>query len=137
MSAPLDRRRLQVPPAARAGRACAVAAAGWSNLIARARARALTQDAGGRPGALAELTGLLLWTLLFARLQSAAGKDITAATASALALQSMERAMHIGIEGSANHWLAGHLVLSHLAVYLYRLYYAAIVGVLAWVFIRH
>jgi len=53
-----------------------VAAAGWSNLIARARARALTRDAGGRPGALAELTGLLLWTLLFARLQSAAGKDM-------------------------------------------------------------
>jgi hypothetical protein len=105
--------------------------------MARVRARALARDVGGRPSALAELIGLLLWILLFARLQSAAGKDITAATADALALQSMERAMHIDIEGSANHWLAGHLVLSHLAVYLYRLYYAAIVGVLAWVFIRH
>lgn len=83
------------------------------------------------------MIGLLLWILVFARLQSGAGKDITAATANALALQSVERAMHIGIEGSANHWLAGRLVLSHLAVYLYRLYYAAIAGVLAWVFIRH
>ena len=83
------------------------------------------------------MIGLLLWVLLFARLQSAAGKDITAATANALALQSMERALHIDIELSANHWLAGHLVLSHLAVYLYRLYYAVIVGGLVWVFIRH
>src|SRR5207248_11349490 len=46
-------------------------------------------------------------------------------------------AIHIDIEGSANHWLAGHLVLSYLAVYLYRLYYAAIAGVLVWVFTRH
>lgn len=137
MTAPLDRRRLRVRPVARAGRACAAAALGWSSLISRVRARALARNVGGRPGALAEVTCLLLWILLFARLQSAAGKDITTATANALALQSMERAMHIDIEGSVNHWLAGHLVLSHLAVYLYRLYYAAIVGVLAWVFIRH
>jgi PAP2 superfamily len=137
MSAPLDRGRLRVRSVARAGRACAAAAVGWSNLIARVRARALARDAGGRPCALAEVIGLLLWVLLFARLQSAAGKDVTAATANALALQSMERAMHIDIELSANHWLAGRLVLSHLAVYLYRLYYAVIVGVLVWVFIRH
>jgi len=137
MIAPLDRRRLQVRPVARAGRACAAAAIGWSNLIARVRAGALARDVGGRPSAPAEVIGLVLWILLFTRLQSAAGKDITAATANALALQSMERAMHIDIERSANHWLAGHLVLSHLAVYLYRLYYAVIVGVLVWVFIRH
>jgi membrane-associated phospholipid phosphatase len=109
MSAPPDRGRLPERPAARAG----------------------------RPGALAETGGLLLWILLFAVLQSAAGKDITAATANALAVQAAERAVHIDIEESASHWLAGHLVLSHLAVYLYRLYYAAIIGVLSWVFIRH
>jgi hypothetical protein len=81
--------------------------------------------------------GLLLWFLLFARLHSGMGKDIAAATANALVLQSTEHAVHIDIERSANDWLAGHLVLSHLAVYLYRLYYAVIAGVLLWVFIRH
>jgi PAP2 superfamily len=70
MSAPPDRRCLHVRSAARAGRACAAAAVGWSNLIARVRARALAWDAGGR-------------------------------------------------------------------LYFYRLYCAAIVGVLVWVFIRH
>ncbi len=92
---------------------------------------------GGRPGVLVEVIGLLLWFLLFTRLQSAEGKDIGAATANALALQSTEHAAHINVELSANSWLAGHLVLSHLAVYLYRLYYVVIVGVLVWVFIRH
>ncbi len=83
------------------------------------------------------MIGLPLWFLLFTRLHSAAGKDVQAATANALALQSTEHALHMDIERSANHWLVGHLVLSHLAVYLYRLYYAVIAGVLLWVFIRH
>ncbi|MFD8496753.1 phosphatase PAP2 family protein [Amycolatopsis sp. NPDC059657] len=97
----------------------------------------LVRGTGERPGALVEVLGLLLWLLLFTRLHAAAGTDGTAATANALALQSTEHALHLDIERSANGWLAGHLVLSHLAVYLYRLYYAAIIGVLVWVFIRH
>ena len=63
MSAPLDPGRLPVRPVARAGRARAAAALGWSNLIARVRARALARDVGGRPGALAEVIGLLLWAV--------------------------------------------------------------------------
>jgi hypothetical protein len=90
-----------------------------------------------RPRALVELVGLLVWFVVFARLQSAAGQDVTAATANALALQSAERALQIDIAASANHWLAGHLVLSHLAVYVYRLYYVVVAGVLLWVFLRH
>jgi len=86
---------------------------------------------------LVELILLLLWFLVFTRLAAAAGKDVAAADANALALQSVERAVHIDIERSANGWLAGNLVLSHLAVYLYRLYYAVVLGVLLWVFIRH
>jgi membrane-associated phospholipid phosphatase len=101
------------------------------------RRRALVRVVGGRPGALVEVIGLLLWFLLFTRLHSAAGKDFAAATANALAVQSAEHAVHIDVERSANHWLAGHLVVSHLAVYLYRLYYAVIAGVLLWVFVRH
>jgi hypothetical protein len=84
-----------------------------------------------------ELILLLLWFLLFAHLDAAVGKDLAAANANALALQSMERAVHIDIERSANGWLAGNPVLSHLAVYLYRLYYAVVAGILLWVFIRH
>jgi len=79
----------------------------------------------------------VLWFVVFARLQSAAGQDVTAATANALALQSAERALHIDIAASANDWLAGHLVLSHLAVYVYRLYYLVVAGILLWVFLRH
>jgi PAP2 superfamily protein len=86
---------------------------------------------------LSELILLLLWFLLFTRLDAAAGKDLATADANALALQSLERAVHLDIERSANGWLAGNLVLSHLAVYLYRLYYAVVAGVLLWVFIRH
>jgi hypothetical protein len=86
---------------------------------------------------LVELVLLLLWFVLFARLDAAVGKDFAAATANALALQSMEHAVHIDIERSVNGWLAGNLVLSHLAVYLYRLYYVVVAGTLLWVFIRH
>jgi hypothetical protein len=49
----------------------------------------------------------------------------------------VERAIHIDIERGTNEWLAGHLTLSHLAVYLYRLYYATVAGVLLWVLLRH
>jgi hypothetical protein len=86
---------------------------------------------------LIELILLLLWFLLFTRLDAAVGKDLAAASANALTLQSIERGMHIDIERSANAWLAGNLVLSHLAVYLYRLYYVVVAGVLVWVFVRH
>jgi hypothetical protein len=93
---------------------------------------------GGRPLRWpVEVAGLLLWLLLFTLLQAAAGKDAVAATANALALQSAERAVHLDIELSMNRWLAGHLILSHLAVYLYRLYYVVVAGVLVWVFVRH
>ena len=86
---------------------------------------------------LVELVLLLLWFLVFTRLAAAAGKDLAAANANALALRSMEHAVHVDIERSANGWLAGNPVLGHLAVYLYRLYYAVVAGVLLWVFIRH
>ena len=86
---------------------------------------------------LVELILLLLWFLLFTRLDAAVGKDVATANANALVLQSAEHAVHIDIERSANGWLAGNPVLSQLAVYLYRLYYAVVAGVLLWVFIRH
>ncbi|MFB9687910.1 phosphatase PAP2 family protein [Amycolatopsis plumensis] len=98
---------------------------------------ALLRGAGGRPGALVELVFLLLWFLLFTRLDAAVGKDFAAADANAQALQAVESAAHLDIELSANTWLAGHPLLGHLAVYVYRLYYVVVVGVLLWVFLRH
>jgi hypothetical protein len=89
-----------------------------------------------RRAALLELFGLLLWFLLFSRLHAAVAKDVAVATANALDLQAIERSLHIGIELRVNRWLAGHTLLSHLGVYLYRLYYAAILGVLVWVYLR-
>ncbi|MEV7099784.1 phosphatase PAP2 family protein [Amycolatopsis sp. NPDC051045] len=114
-----------------------MAAPGRPSLIARTRASALFRGAGGRPGVLVELIFLLLWFLLFTRLDAAVGKDFAAATANALTLQATEHAMHIDIERSANGWLTGNPVLSRLAVYLYRSYYLVIAGTLLWVFVRH
>jgi hypothetical protein len=93
--------------------------------------------ARARAGALVEAIGLLLWFLLFTRLHAATGTDIAAATANALALHSAEHAAHLDIERGANAWLAAHVLLGHLATYLYRLYYVVVAGVLVWVFVRH
>ncbi|MBN6051031.1 phosphatase PAP2 family protein, partial [Nonomuraea sp. RK-328] len=113
-------------------------AAGWlSRLVARARSVALVGRLGGRPAPLLEVAGLLLLILLFSRLHAAAGKDVAAATANALALQSMERALHLDIALKANQWLTEHPALIQPAVYYYRLYYLAIIGVLVWVYVRH
>jgi hypothetical protein len=101
----------------------------------RLRPAAATGDR--RPGVLVELVFLLLCFLLFTRLDVAVGKDFAAADANALVLQSVERSLHIDIERGANEWLAAKPALSHLAVYLYRLYYPIVAGVLLWVFIRH
>jgi hypothetical protein len=79
----------------------------------------------------------LVCLLVFARLHAAAGKDVAAATANALSLQSLERALHLDVELGANRWLAGRPALGQAAMYVYRLYYAAIVGVLVWVYVRH
>jgi hypothetical protein len=86
---------------------------------------------------LVELIFLVLWFLLFVRLDAAVGKDFAAATSNALHLRSAEHAMHIDIERSVNEWLAGNPVLRQPAVYLYRLYYLVVAGTLLWVFIRH
>ncbi|MEU0878267.1 phosphatase PAP2 family protein [Lentzea sp. NPDC005914] len=97
----------------------------------------LLRGVGGRPGVLVELVLLVLWFLVFLRLDAAVGKDFAAATANAQTLQSAEHALHIDVELSANRWLAGNPALSQLAVYLYRLYYAVVLGVLVWTFVQH
>ncbi|BCJ77017.1 hypothetical protein CS0771_65610 [Catellatospora sp. IY07-71] len=83
------------------------------------------------------MVGLLLWLVVFMRLHAAAGKDVAAATASAHAVQAAEQALHLDIERTANEWLAANILVSQLAVYVYRLYYLVIIGVLVWVFLRH
>jgi hypothetical protein len=85
----------------------------------------------------ADLVLLLLWLVVFTRLAAAVATDAGTATANARALQSAERAAHLDVERSANAWLAGHPVLGHLAVDVYRLYYVAVAGTLLWVLLRH
>ena len=113
-----------------------VAAGRLSSLVARARSAALVGKMGGRPAPLVEVTGLLLVILLFACLHAAVGR-VAAATANALAVQSIERAVHLDVALRANQWLAEHPALIQPAVYYYRLYYLVIVGVLVWVYVRH
>ncbi len=79
----------------------------------------------------------MLWLVVFTRLHAAAGKDVAAATANAHAVQSAEQTLHLDIERTVNGWLAGNVLVSHLAVYVYRLYYLVIIAVLVWVFLRH
>lgn len=81
--------------------------------------------------------GLALWLLLFTRLHAATARDAAAATANARTLQSVERALHLDVERPVNQWLAGHPALIQPAVYNYRLYYAVVLGVLVWVYVRH
>ncbi|MFC7717393.1 phosphatase PAP2 family protein [Nonomuraea recticatena] len=114
-----------------------VAAHRLSRLMAHARSAVLVGRTGGRPAPLVEVAGLLLVIFLFSRLHAAAGKDVAAATANALTLQSIERAVHLDIALGANQWLTEHPALIQPAVYYYRLYYLAIIGVLVWVFVRH
>jgi hypothetical protein len=80
---------------------------------------------------------LIVCFLLFARLHAAAGRDLVAAGANALTLQSIEHTLHLDVEGAANEWLTARPALGRLAVYVYRLYYLAVAGVLLWVFLRH
>jgi hypothetical protein len=115
----------------------AVATGRSSRLIERARSGVLVGGVRGRPAALVEVIVLLLGFLLFTYLHAAAGKDVASATANALTLQSVERALHLDIEQMANRWLTEHPALIPLAVYYYRSYYAVIVGVLLWIFVRH
>ncbi|WP_436535930.1 phosphatase PAP2 family protein [Actinoplanes sp. HUAS TT8] len=86
---------------------------------------------------LTEFLPLALWFVVFTRLDALTGRDAGAATANALSLQAVERALHLDVEVSVNAWLAGHAVLSRLAVGVYRLYYPVVAGVLIWIFIRH
>ncbi|MEO3810973.1 phosphatase PAP2 family protein [Sphaerisporangium sp. B11E5] len=93
---------------------------------------------GKGPAPLAEAALLLLVILLFSRLHAAAGQGVAAtATANALALQSVERTLHLDIELWANQWLTAHPFLIQPAVFYYRLYYLVLIGVLVWVFISH
>ncbi|GIE36744.1 inositol phosphorylceramide synthase [Actinoplanes italicus] len=90
-----------------------------------------------RSGVLLELVFLTVCLVLFSRLHAAAGRDLAAAAANALTLQSMEHAMHLDIERAANAWLTARETLSPFAVYVYRLYYVVVAGTLLWVSLRH
>jgi hypothetical protein len=91
----------------------------------------------GRPAVLVEVVGLLVVLVVFTRVHAAVGRDVAVATANALALQSVERELHLDIALAANRWLTGHPALIPPAVAYYRLYYAALIGVLVWVYVRH
>ena len=96
-----------------------------------------TGAVGRRRRALLEVLGLLLWAAVFLRLHDAVGGDVAAAGARAHALQSAERALHLDVERAANAWLVAHPLLAELSALFYRSYYAVVLGVLAWTFLRH
>ncbi|WP_198928420.1 phosphatase PAP2 family protein [Tersicoccus sp. Bi-70] len=62
---------------------------------------------------------------------------LTAATEHAQLLQSVERALDLDVEVSANRWLVERPPLARAAVLLYRFYAVPVLGVLLWVLLRH
>src|SRR4051812_16656362 len=90
-----------------------------------------------RPPALAEVAMLVLTFLFFARVHAGVGTSLSVATANARQLQSIENAVHLNVELTANRWLTEHPALIQPAVYWYRLYYAVLLAVLVWVYVRH
>jgi PAP2 superfamily len=138
--------RVNLPPDSRGPRLGSLSKAQWwrevaqgrlLRVIGHVRSGGLVGSTRGRPAALVEVVGLLLWFLLFRRLHAAAGTDIASATTNALALQFTERALHLDIEQLANKWLSEHPSLIQPALYYYRSYYAIVLGVLLWVFLQH
>jgi hypothetical protein len=99
--------------------------------------RGETGRRGQRPALPAELLILGVAVLLFVRVHASVGLDLSVATGNARHLQSLERALHVDVEASANQWLVGRPGLAVAAGYFYRLYYAVFVGVLAWAWLRH
>ncbi|MGI8879622.1 MAG: phosphatase PAP2 family protein [Jatrophihabitans sp.] len=87
--------------------------------------------------ALVEVILLVLVLVIFTRVHAAEGTDAAVATTNADALQSVERALHLDVELGMNRWLAEHEGLIGPAVLIYRVYYAALLGVAIWVFLRH
>lgn len=67
----------------------------------------------------------------------AAGTDVAAATRHAIDVQTLEHSLHLDVESAVNGWLVGSPMLVVLAVLVYRLYYAALLGVLVWTYLWH
>ena len=90
-----------------------------------------------RPALTVELLILGVAVLLFVRVHASVGLDVSVATANARHLQSLERALHLDVEATANRWLVRRPGLALAAAYFYRLYYLLFVAVLAWAWLRH
>ncbi|MDQ6945267.1 MAG: phosphatase PAP2 family protein, partial [Actinomycetota bacterium] len=90
----------------------------------------------GWRGVVGEGLLVVLVLVVFTRLHAAVGTDVAAADAHALTLQSLEEGLHLDVEVATNQWLTDHPALIGPAVLAYRLYYAAVVGVLVWLYLR-
>src|SRR5262245_7448743 len=74
-------------------------------LIGRVRSVVLAGKTRERPAALVEVALLLLVLLFFTWVHDSVGKDVAVATANALALQSIERTLHLDVALTLNRWL--------------------------------
>lgn len=98
------------------------------------------QDQGRRPTPRTAALEVLLLSgvfVVFNRLHSRVGRDISSATTHAQGIQALERLLHVNLELSVNEWLAGRHALAVVAVAFYRLYYFSLLAVLVWLFVRN
>lgn len=86
---------------------------------------------------MGEAALLLVVLVVFERLHAVVATDVGLATDNAGALQAVERVLHLDVELGINRWLVERPALATAAVLVYRLYYAVLLGVLGWVFLRH
>ena len=105
-----------------------------ARLFLRGRANVRPRDWAA---AMAETVLLAMVLLAFTRLHAVVGTDVATATANALAVQSVEQMLHLNIELATNRWLTEHETVIPAAVLVYRFYYAALLWVLVWIYIRH
>lgn len=94
--------------------------------------------APARPRAwFVEVGVLVVAFAAFSYLHALAGHAVGAATAHAGSLQRVEHLLHLDVERATNAWLADGPTWPQLvAVGVYRSYYLAVVGVLAWLVVR-
>lgn len=98
----------------------------------------VVEGARRRPAVLVEVVILAMALGTFFFLHAAAESDAATALAHARALESIERALGLDIELATNEWLVSRgTVAEAVAVVIYRSYYLVILGVLAWVYLRH
>ncbi|HVW81421.1 MAG TPA: phosphatase PAP2 family protein [Mycobacteriales bacterium] len=91
-----------------------------------------------RPRWWQEVGFVLIVYYLYSLVRNAAPSHETAAFHRSSTVLSIERFLHVDIERSANHLVAGHSWLAYTCDYYYAtLHFVVTIGVLVWLYVKH